>query len=160
MVRALIADDGMRQRDARFATQNRYTALPNPLHEESARTRKPLAVFGPEDFIYDPVARTCVCPAGKSLYSKGAQNITRDHIGEHFRGAKRDCGPCTLLTACLRPPHTAPVRNVAFFRGRVSTQRMNHSAQMRARIDSPEGRAQYAQRFATVEPVFANIHAN
>jgi hypothetical protein len=52
------------------------------------------------------------------------------------------------------------VRNVAFFHGRVSTQRVNYSAQMRERIDTPEGRAQYAQRFATVEPVFANLRAN
>lgn len=61
---------------------------------------------------------------------------------------------------CLRTPDTTPVRNVAFFHGRVSTERVNHSAEMRARIDSSEGRAQYAQRFATVEPVFANLRAN
>jgi hypothetical protein len=28
---------------------------------------------------------------------------------------------------------------------------------MQARIDTPEGRARYGQRFATVEPVFANV---
>ena len=159
-VTALIADGKMRKRDTRFATQERYTTLPNPLHDQSKPARKPLAVFGPEDFQYDPVARTCVCPAGKSLYRKGAQNITRDHIGEHFRGATRDCGPCHLRAQCLRTPDTTPVRSVAFFRGRVSTQRVNHSALMRARIDSPEGRALDAQRFATVEPVFANLRAN
>lgn len=159
-VPALIADGGMRQRDARFATQDRYAALPNPLHDKSRPACKSLAVIEPTDFIHGPVARTCVCPAGKSLYRKGAQNITRDHIGEPFRGAKRDCGPCALRTASLRTPDTTPVRNVAFFRGRVSTQRVNHSAQMSARIDSPGGRAQYEQRFATVEPVFANIRAH
>jgi len=159
-VNALIADKDLRRRDARFATQMRYTTLPHALHDKSKPARKPLVVFGPEDFRYDPVARTCVCPAGKSLYRKGAQNITRDHIGEHFRGAKRDCGPCHLRAQCLRTPATTPVRNVAFFRGRVSTQRVNHSAVMRERIDTPEGRAQYAQRFATVEPVFANLRAN
>ena len=37
---------------------------------------------------------------------------------------------------------------------------MNHSARMRERIDAPEGRAQYAQRFAAVEPVFGNLRAN
>jgi hypothetical protein len=31
---------------------------------------------------------------------------------------------------------------------------------MRDRIDAPAGRAQYARRFATVEPVFANLRAN
>ena len=159
-VDALIADGDMRRRDERFATQDRYTALPHPLHDKSTPARQPLAVFGPEDFTYDPVARTCVCPAGKSLYRKGARNVTGDHVGEHFRGAKRDCGPCTLRAQCLRTPQTTPVRNVAFFRGRVSTARVNHTAQMRARIDTPNGRARYAQRFGAVEPVFANLRAN
>ncbi|MFN8800711.1 MAG: transposase, partial [Gemmatimonas sp.] len=31
---------------------------------------------------------------------------------------------------------------------------------MRRRIDRPEARAQYAQRFATVEPVVGNLRAN
>jgi hypothetical protein len=92
-VPALIADKAMRQRDARFATQELYARLPNPLHDRSKPAKQRLPVFTPEDFRYEPVARTCVCPAGKSLYRKGASNITRDHIGEHFRGAKRDCGP-------------------------------------------------------------------
>ena len=31
---------------------------------------------------------------------------------------------------------------------------------MKERIDSPAGRAQYAERFGTVEPVFANVCYN
>ncbi|MGH8670939.1 MAG: transposase, partial [Burkholderiales bacterium] len=31
---------------------------------------------------------------------------------------------------------------------------------LRERIDSPEGRARYGRRFATVEPVFANLRHN
>jgi hypothetical protein len=159
-VPALIADKDMRRRDTRVATQARYTALPHALHDKSRPARPPLAVFGADDFTYDPVARTCICPAGKSRYRRGAARVTRDHIGAHFRGAKRDCGPCALRAQCLRTPETTPVRNVAFFHGRVSTRHVNHPALMRDRIDSPEGRAQYAQRFATVEPVFANLRAN
>lgn len=143
----------MRRCDARLATQARYTALPRALHDKSRPARPPLAVFGAVDFNYDPVARTCICPAGKSLYRRGAARVTRDHIGAHFRGAERDCGPCALRAQCLRTPKTTPVRNVAFFHGRVSTRHVHHTALMRNRIDSPEGRAQYAQRFATVEPV-------
>ena len=30
----------------------------------------------------------------------------------------------------------------------------------KARIDAPEGRERYGQRFATVEPVFANVRYN
>lgn len=66
---------------------------------------------------------------------------TRDHIGAHFQGAKRDGGPCALRAQGLRTPDTTPVRNVACFQGRVSTQRVHHRALMRERIDPPEGRA-------------------
>ena len=159
-VPALIADRDMRKRDERFATQGRYTALPNPLHNKAATATAPRGLFTPADFTYDPIARTCVCPAGKSLYRKGAANVTKDYIGEHFRGTKRDCGACRLRAQCLRTPETTAVRNVAFLRGRVPSARVTAVQQMRARIDSPAGRAQYAQRFATVEPVFANLRHN
>ena len=159
-VPALIADGDMRRRDERFATQERYRTLPDPLHDKSKPARTPRTVFAPEDFTYDPVLRTCVCPAGKSLYRKGARNVTGDHVGEHFRRAKRDCGPCALRPQCLRTPNTTPVRNVAFFHGRVTASDVNYSARMRERIDAPDGRAQYAQRFAAVEAVFGNLRVN
>lgn len=159
-VRALLADGRMRERDTRFAMQDRSTTLPTPLFDESRPMRVVLPVFISEVFQHDPAGRTCICPAGKSVCRKGAQNVTRDHIGEHFRGAKRDCGPCALRAQCLRPPNTTPVRKLAFFHWRVSTQRVNHRAQMRERIDAPAGRALYAPRFATVEPVFAYARAS
>jgi hypothetical protein len=52
------------------------------------------------------------------------------------------------------------VRNVAFFRGPVDAGPVSHAARMRERIDAPSGRARYGQRFATVEPVFANVRHN
>ncbi|MFN8861646.1 MAG: transposase [Gemmatimonas sp.] len=60
----------------------------------------------------------------------------------------------------MRTPETTPVRNVVFFHGRVSTRAMDRGAAMQRRIDSPEGRAQHGQRFATVGPVFGNRRAN
>ena len=95
-VAALIADNEMRRRDERFATQDRYTALPNPLHNKATPTPALSPCFTPSDFVYDADARTCTCPAGKSLYRKGRANMTKDYVGEHFRGAKRDCVPCAL----------------------------------------------------------------
>jgi transposase len=161
---ALIADNEMRRRDERFATQDRYTVLPNPLHDKSKPASAASPVFTPNDFHYDADARTCTCPAGKSLYRKGRANMTKDYVGEHFRGAKRDCVPCALRAQCLRTPDTTAVRNVAFFRGRVEPgtlhPRETHTMRMKARIDSAEGREQYGRRFATVEPVFANLRHN
>ena len=117
-VPALIADPDMRKRDERFADRNHHTSAPDPLHDKSGATKKALPVFAPSGFTYDADARTCVCPAGKSLNRRGARNVTNGHVGEHFQGAKRVCAACALRDQCLRTPTTTVVRNVAFFRGR------------------------------------------
>jgi transposase len=157
---ALIADANMRQRDERFATQVRHQQGPDVLHDKSrsgASTATP-PVFQPRDFTYDPVARTCVCPTGKSLYRKGQARVINGCVGEAFRGAARDCRPCAWRAQCLRTPDTTPVRNVVFFRGPAEAE--TATARMRRRIDSAAGRARYGRRFATVEPVFANLRHN
>ena len=160
-VPALIADNGMRRRDERFATQARHGSLPNPLHDKSKATPVSKPPFTPDDFVYDADARTCPCPAGKSLYGIGRANITKDYIGEHFRGARRDCGPCARHAQRLR---TTDVRNVAFFRGRVEPDtvqpRESYTMRMKARMISESGREQYGRRSATVEPVLANLRHN
>ena len=162
-VDALIADAEMRRRDERFATQERHREKPDPLHDKShdkSKQTSEVSVYQPRDFTYDAEARTCVCPAGKSLYRAGRALITKGHIGDHFRGAKRDCVPCANRTRCLRTPQTTKTRQVAFFRGQSATAPETHTARMKRRIDSPEGRARYADRFGTVEPVFANLRYN
>jgi transposase len=160
-VTALIADPDMRKRDERFADRAHHTTAPNPLHDKSGYTKKTLPVFAPSDFTYDPDARTCVCPAGKSLYRKGASNVTQGYVGEHFRGAQRDCAPCALRAQCLRTPDTTVVRNVAFFRGREdAAEAETHTMRMQQRLDTPAGREEYGRRFGTVEPVFGNLRYN
>jgi hypothetical protein len=77
----------------------------------------------------------------------------------NFAARKKDCAPCVLRQECLRTPATTPVRNVAFGRGRA-IEGPSHTEQMRQRIDTDEGRAQYGRRFATVEPVFGNVRYN
>ena len=162
---ALIADPDMRQRDDRFADRDHHTRAPDPLHDKSRPAPSSSSVFTPSDFTYEADARTCVCPAGKSLYRKGASNVTNGYVGEHFRGAKRDCAPCARRAKCLRTPETTAVRSVAFLRERVPTEptrtpKNTHTTRMQQRLDTPAGRAQYGRRFAAVEPVFANIRFN
>lgn len=161
-VDALIADAEMRHRDERFATQGAHRAKADPLHDKSepASATRVLPLYRPSDFRYDPVARTCVCPAGKSLYRTGQSNVTRGYVAEHFRGAKRDCAPCDHRARCLRHPERTPTRQVAFYRDSPGPGPKPFTARMKARIDTPEGRARYAERFGTVEPVFANVCYN
>jgi Transposase DDE domain len=77
-----------------------------------------------------------------------------------FRGAKRDCVPCSQRNRCLRTPERTQTRQVAFFKGKAATTPASHTDKMKRRIDSPEGRALYGGRFAIVEPVFGNLRHN
>jgi transposase len=157
-VAALIADNGMRQRDERFVTQGRHQEAPDPLHDKSNPEKK-AATYQPSDFTYDAEARTCVCPAGKSLYGHG-NAVINVYAVVRFQGAQRDCVPCSHRDRCLRTPEKTKTRQVAFFQGKVVILPESHSDRMKKRIDSPEGRVRYGERFATVEPVFGNVRYN
>jgi hypothetical protein len=77
-----------------------------------------------------------------------------------FRGAKQDCGPCSLRQQCLRKPDKTPTRQVTFFKGKRPTDKPDVLGMMRQRIDSDQGKQMIARRFATVEPVFGNLRYN
>ena len=95
-VPALIADGLMRRRDERFAEQAKYKALPDPLWDKRPAAKASPAKFTPADFTYDPATNTCICPAGKKLYSTGSHCTTNGRRHHKFQGAKRDCVPCPL----------------------------------------------------------------
>ncbi len=92
-IEALIADNGMRKRDERFSTQDRYKNKPDPLYDKSEKDDTPKK-FGPADFDYDPEARTCICPAGKQLYRHGKECVKKGLVFVQFQGTLRDCGRC------------------------------------------------------------------
>ncbi len=159
---ALVADNLMRRRDERFATQGKYKALPDPLADKSASGAsgtKDTRLFGPKDFTHDKANNTCICPAGQHLYSNGSHCVTRGRVSHKFTGTLGGCGPCTLRVQCLRHPDRTPVRQVSFF---AKDQPSPHqfTERMKQAIDSPRGRKLYSQRMATVEPVFANLRHN
>ena len=158
-IEALIADNGMRQRDERFKDQARHKAKPDPLYDK-AHPKKPTARYRPRDFLYDAQAGTCVCPAGKALYQNGSNCIHNGYLSTKFSGTLRDCVPCDQRAKCLRTPDKTQVRQVSFFRGKANADEENYTDRMKRAIDSEEGRARYGQRFATVEPVFGNIRHN
>jgi len=168
-VDALIADNGMRQRDPRFKDQDKHKQAPEmwrsramcPLHDKSGmkKAKRQAAVYRPADFHYDPATHTCVCPAGKTLYGNGKNCIHNGYTAVKFQGAQQDCVPCEQRDKCLRTPAKTKTRQVAFFQGKADGAE-SFTDKMKARIDSPEGQAKYGRRFATVEPVFGNVRHN
>ena len=155
---ALIADNGMRGRDPRFAEQARHKAKPDPLWDKSAGEKK-ARLFTPRDFHHDEESQVCICPAGEFLYQNGKAIVIQGREAVKFTGAKRVCGPCPIRQQCLRHPERTPVRQVVFFTGRKHRAE-THSDRMKRRIDSEAGRARYGDRLAVVEPVFGNIRHN
>lgn len=153
---ALIADNGMRQRDERFADQNKHTSKPHPLHDKSSKA-KPRSVFSDGDFVVAEDYAYATCPAGKRLYRNGKECNIGGYAAIKFRAPISACKNCALRTQCLRKPDVTKVRQVAVLtRKEIAT----HTQSMRTRIDSEQGRQKYGRRFATVEPVFGNLRHN
>ena len=159
-IAALIADGLMRRRDERFKDQGKYKAKPDPLANKAPDIKSATSgKFRPSDFHYDPVTDTCICPAGKALYSNGNNCVANGRTYRKFTGAKRDCVPCELRQDCLRTADKTQVRQVAIFHKNQASP-LRHTEAMKRKLDSPEGRARYGRRIATVEPVFGNLRYN
>ena len=160
-ISALIADNGMRQRDERLSEQGKHKAKPDALYDKakSATPANKRRLFRPQDFTHDPENNTCVCPAGKPMYSNGAHCVVDGRVHHKFTGSKGNCEPCELRTQSLRTPEKTVVRQVAIFDKNQPSPHQAAEAMKRA-IDSPHGRRTYSQRIGTVEPVFANIRHN
>ncbi len=149
-IEGYVADTLFRKRDPRFNTAERH----KPSKEKATAKQ-----FRPSEFIINPETRTCICPAGKKLYSNGAKCSNHGYLCMHFSGAQRDCVPCDLRERCLRHPDRTQVRQVAYFYGKTKERTETYTAQMKQRIDTDHGRYQYSRRLGIVEPVFANLCA-
>ncbi len=103
-VEALIADNGMRKRDERFAGQARHKAKPDALYDKTPGGKKK-RLFGPKDFHYDEESKVCICPAGGvSLPERQRRGGPGQRGGEIHRGAAR------MRTMPAKRPMLAPSR--------------------------------------------------
>ncbi|HJV74904.1 MAG TPA: transposase [Noviherbaspirillum sp.] len=152
---AYLADKLFRKRDARFAQAERYRAR----HKAEQRKSRH-SVYRPSDFQYDPLRRTCICPAGKALYQSGNNCHIKGREYVKFTGPKKYCVPCEQRQQCLRHPDRTPVRAVVFAKPVQAERALSCPERMKQKIDSEWGRQQYGRRLATVEPVFGNITHN
>jgi transposase len=150
-----LPDLGFRKRDPRFAAVERYRARDKK--EKQTYYGKKTKHYTSPDFHYDEQTHTCLCPAGKKLYSNGRSNNLGGYEALRFRGSKRDCLPCTHRSRCFKHPEKTQTRQVAIFMGRSKQIKINYLDLMKEKIDTSEGRYQYSRRMGIVEPVFGNI---
>lgn len=146
-----VADNRMRQRDPRFQAAEKYKAR----SRKERRQGEGRGTFTNKDFHYDPDQGTCICPAGKSLYSNGSNVFFNGYAAVKFRAPKSACRDCELRARCLRFPDRTPTRQVAFFSGKTRKPE-TFTQMMKRKIDSALGRSVYNRRMGAVEPVFGN----
>ena len=146
---AYIPDIQFRKRDDRFAEQHRFKNGIHPRQRQPGKTRK----FTAADFYFDETKQTYGCPQGKELICSARGQRNRYRLYDVYHARQEDCANCPLKSQCLSKPDT-PFRYLSI---RVDDQRPNLIDEMKAKIDSAQGKQIYARRLAIVEPVFANI---
>jgi len=70
-----------------------------------------------------------------------------------YRARVEDCAACPVKARCL----SKPTSSRRYLSVPVDTQPPNLIDEMKAKIDSEQGKRIYARRLGIVEPVFANI---
>jgi len=140
---AYIPDIKYRKRDRRFKAQTRY-------HSQKAKK------FVLKDFQYNEAKDQYICPNGKLLKLK-VRKLVQDHnIYRRYMAGVNDCRGCSLKDRCFYRKNTKRrTLDVP-----IGAEETNLSKAMVKKIDSEKGRKIYPQRFAIVEPIFANIRTH
>jgi hypothetical protein len=104
-------------------------------------------IFREEDFHYDALTDSYVCPAGKRLNRSQKQ----DRNFQVYRGNKKICSGCALQTQCMRSRHWRTVK-----------RHIEHGRIQRARIQSHSGwaRRDRRRRKHLMEGSFADAAGN
>jgi transposase len=139
---AYIPDPHFRQRDPRFATQERHKL---PTEEK----------FTLADFTYDNEQDCYTCPQGKVLKLEARRHKIGNNIYRRYEADEADCSVCPLREKCLQTVETRR-KHLAVW---VESVKETLSQQMIMKIDTPEARRIYGLRLAIVEPVFGNIRS-
>ncbi len=150
---AYLPDIGFRKRDPRFQDIGKYKER----HRKEQQKKRKTNHYTSPDFHYDPETHTCICPAGKKLYSNGRNLDLNGYKTMRFRGAKRDCLPCDQRDRCMKDPTKTLTRQTTIFIGRSNSAPQPYIDHMKHKIDTPQGRFNYSRRIGIVEPVFGNI---
>jgi transposase len=146
---AYIPDIEFRKRDERFAQQKRFKNGIHPRQRQAARS----STFTAADFSFNAANQTYTCPQGKELTCHARNQRNRYRLYDIYHARQEDCAGCQLKSRCLSKPNTSR----RYLSIRVDQHEPNLIDEMKAKIDTPQGKRIYARRLAIVEPVFANI---
>jgi transposase len=146
---AYIPDIQFRKRDPHFAEQERFQ---DGVHSRQRPSAKP-ALFTVSDFSFDPGKGVYVCPQGNELTCHARNQTNRYRTYDIYHARPQDCATCPMKARCL----SKPTSSRRYLSVPVPTQPPHLIDEMKARIDTEQGKQIYARRLGIVEPVFANI---
>ena len=156
-INAYIPDNRFRSRDPKFSEQK------NKYGKRHQATRKNTSILPTKNFDFDPINKTCKCPAGESMWINHEGLDQLDHHKITFEGRISKCRSCTMKSKCMRNPQSADHRKG---HGRLVTfildknKKVSYTDWMKHRVDSDKGKQIYSHRMSVVEPVFGNIGTN
>ncbi len=150
---AYIPDIQFRKRDDRYARQQRFKDGIHPRQQVTNQENRKEDIFTKADFLFDETDQAYRCPQGKLLKCGARGQINRYRVYDFYHARQEDCASCRLRSRCLSGKNTSR----RYLSIRVDGQKFNLIDEMKAKIDTPQGKQIYAKRLAIVEPVFANI---
>ena len=158
---AYIPDNQFRKRDPKFIDQQTNHSQRKAI---TGKKKPTASVIPPSEFSFNPVEKTCQCPAGESMWLRSELIDKHGHSKIFFEGRLSKCRACELKYQCMRNPESANHRKghgrqVSFILQK-SQRRANYTDWMKRRVDSDKGKQIYSHRMSVVEPVFGNIGTN
>ncbi len=157
-INGYIPDNRFRERDPKFAGQKKKYGK---RHQKTNKNM--IKVIPSTEFQYDPVNKTCSCPAGEKISFHGTRQDQNGKFRDYFQGRLLQCRHCLLKNQCMQRPESAnhrqgKGRQVSFLLKSNATNQFTDW--MKDRVDSKEGKLIYSHRMSVVEPVFGNIGTN
>ncbi len=160
-INGYIPDNQFRKRDPKFSEQKNNHGARRPI---TGKKKTGSSVISASEFEFDPVTKTCCCPAGETMWLRSELIDKLGHTKIFFEGRLTKCRACELKHRCMRNSDAANHRKghgrqVSFIiqKGQRSA---NYTDWMKKRIDSDKGKLIYSHRMSVVEPVFGNIGTN
>lgn len=151
---AYIPDNQFRSRDPKFQRQK------TKYGSRYRRTTTSVAQIPVTEFHFDPLTRSCICPAGNAMRSQGERCDAQGRTTLFYEARLLDCRHCTMRTRCMqKPEHADRINGHGRQVSIMVRDKPTYTDWMRQRIDNDHGRQIYSHRMSTVEPVFANITA-
>jgi hypothetical protein len=97
-----------------------------------------------------------VCPQGKELTCHARHQANRYRTCDVYHARQEDCATCPVKTRCLSKSTTSR----RYLSGPVVTQPPNLIDEMKAKIDTEQGKCIYARRLGTLAPHAVQVSWN